>query len=226
MRVGLFQPVHASPSAFLKAFCVFILVVLLRRWVHSAMNGKSWRELVCVMCFSFLFQFYYVNLSHGTTNGYKNAFIIAELFSGNFLLCLKSSINTWEYCCIGYLCSILRLGAFWGEIPPTFHSLRFKHYQHMAGRSSWHYFTFLPCRNVFARSSSSHLFEKICSVVRLKCEWVCSSLLKGREHKGQGDWKASCLASGIFQVLYFNHQKNKISVLDKIFLLLNFPFRN
>lgn len=100
MRVGLFQPVHASPSAFLKAFCVFILVVLLRRWVHSAMNGKSCRWLVCAMRFSFLFQFYYVNLNHSTTNGYKNTSVITKLFSGNFLLCLKSSINTCGYCAL------------------------------------------------------------------------------------------------------------------------------
>lgn len=29
MQVGLFQPVHATHSALLKAFCVLILVVLL-----------------------------------------------------------------------------------------------------------------------------------------------------------------------------------------------------
>lgn len=54
------------------------------------------------------------------------------------------------------------------------------------------------------------------------------SAIKGGEHKGQEGRKRRFLPSKMFQVLYFNLQKHKNSVLPKEinYLVFSFPFRN
>lgn len=46
--------------------------------------------------------------------------------------------------------------------------------------------TVLPSSPAGISLLTVHLFQKICSIVRLKCEWIYSSLLKWGEHKRQG----------------------------------------
>lgn len=57
---------------------------------------------------------------------------------------------------------------FWRKLPPTFHSLIFKHYQETTSESYWHCFTFLSCSSI---------------------------TIKGGDHKGQEGRKRRFLAS-------------------------------